>query len=428
MGKNKVRSGNRRTFSVPHDEFDVVVVGAGAAGVAAADRLASTGLSFVVLEARDRPGGRAWTVTPAAGLSVDLGCGWLHSAENNPWAAIAVRQGRTLDKSPPPWARTGSQVGPNRKAMDGFNAAIGRFRERVAAFPADGPDAALDTLLEAGDPFNPLIDAVSTYYSGAELAKVSVRDLAAYEDSGVNWRVREGYGAVVAGLAATVPVRYQCPVRAIDHSGRWLALESELGVVRCRAVIVTLSTGLIARTPELFRPALFDKTEAAEHLPLGLADKVYFQLDDPEAFEPDTRAFGNIDVRATAAYHLRPRGRPIIECYFGGELAERLEPGGMEAASAFAADELVGLFGAGIRKTLRPMCYHGWRTDPWAAGAYSYARPGFAGCRTRLAEPVDERIFFAGEACSPASYSTAHGAYETGVAAVKRAVRALAAR
>jgi monoamine oxidase len=69
---------------VPHDEFDVVVVGAGAAGVAAADRLASTGLSFVVLEARERPGGRAWTVTPASGLSLDLGCGWLHSAENNP--------------------------------------------------------------------------------------------------------------------------------------------------------------------------------------------------------------------------------------------------------------------------------------------------------------------------------------------------------
>jgi len=413
---------------VPHDEFDVVVVGAGAAGVAAADRLASTGLSFVVLEARDRAGGRAWTVTPAAGLSVDLGCGWLHSAENNPWAAIAQRQGRTLDKSPPPWSRSGSQVGPNRYAMAGFNTAIGRFRERVAAFPPEGPDAALDMLLEPGDPFNPMIDAVSTYYSGAELAKVSVHDLAAYEDSGVNWRVREGYGAVVAGLAATAPVRYRCPVRAIDHSGRRLALETDLGVVRCRAVIVTLSTGVLARAPDLFRPALPGKTEAAEHLPLGLADKVYFRLDGAEAFEPDSRAFGKVDARATAAYHIRPLGRPIVETYFGGELAEGLEPGGMDAAAAFATDELVGLLGAEFRKSLRPLCYHGWRTDPWAAGAYSYARPGFQACRAKLAEPVDERIFFAGEACSPASYSTAHGAYQTGVSAAENAARALGAR
>ncbi len=413
---------------MPHDEFDVVVVGAGAAGVAAADRLASTGLSFVVLEARERPGGRAWTVTPVDGLPLDLGCGWLHSAETNPWAEIAVRQGRKLDKSPPPWARAGSQIGPNREAMAGFNAAIGRFRERVAAFPPDGPDAALDTLLTPGDPFNPMIDAVSTYYSGAELEKVSVHDLAAYEDSGVNWRVPDGYGAVVAALAATAPVRYRCPVRAIDHSGRQVMLETDLGAVRCRAVIVTLSTGVLARAPDLFRPALPDKTEAAEGLPLGLADKVYFRLEGAEAFEPDSRAFGNINARATAAYHIRPRGRPIVECYFGGELAEGLEAGGMDATAAFASDELAGLFGAAVRKSLRPLCYHGWRTDPWSAGAYSYARPGFVACRASLAESVDGRIFFAGEACSPSSYSTAHGAYETGISAAESVARTLGAR
>jgi monoamine oxidase len=285
----------------------------------------------------------------------------------------------------------------------------------------------LDTLLTPGDPFNPMIDAVSTYYSGAELAKVSVHDLAAYEDSGVNWRVPDGYGAVVAALAATAPVRYRCPVRAIDHSGRQLVVETELGAVRCRAVIVTLSTGVLARTPELFHPALPEKIEAAERLPLGLADKVYFRLEGAEAFEPDSRAFGNINARATAAYHIRPRGRPTVECYFGGELAEDLEAGGMEAAAAFAADELAGLFGSGFRKSLRPLCYHGWRTDPWAAGAYSYARPGFVASRARLAEPVNERIFFAGEACSPASYSTAHGAYETGVSAAESVTRALSA-
>jgi len=117
-----------------------------------------------------------------------------------------------------------------------------------------------------------------------------------------------------------------------------------------------------------------------------------------------------------------------VEAYFGGELAEHLEPGGVDAAAAFAGDELAGLFGAEFRKALRPLCYHGWRTDSWAAGAYSYARPGFQACRAKLAEPAEERIFFAGEACSPASYSTAHGAYETGISAAESVARAVGAR
>jgi monoamine oxidase len=413
---------------LPDDEFDVVVVGAGAAGLAASERLASTGLSYVVLEARDRAGGRAWTVDAAPGMPVDLGCGWLHSAETNPWAAIAERQGRTLDKSPPPWSRPGAHIGPNRHRMPEFTAALSRFRERVEAFSPDGPDAALDTLLESGDPANPLIDAVSTYYSGAELAKVSAIDLRTYEDSGVNWRVREGLGAVIAELAIGAPVRYGCAVRAIDRSGARLAIETGMGVVQCRAAIVTLSSALLAKAPDLFRPALPAKIEAAEKLPLGLANKLFLHLEDPTAFEPDTRAFGKIDDRATAAYQFRGQGRPLVECFFGGELADELDKGGLDAAASFAAGELSGLFGAGIRKTIRPLRFHGWRKDPWAAGAYSYARPGFATCRTELAAPVEDRIFFAGEACSTSSYSTAHGAYETGVQAAENAVAAMKLR
>src|SRR6185437_7659429 len=194
--------GKAKERDLAHDEFDVVVVGAGAAGLAAAERLATSGLSHLVLEARERPGGRAWTTRLGNGEVADLGCGWLHSAATNPLAGVAERQGLTLDKSPPPWGRASAQVGPNRSSAGAFLAALGRFRERVDARPPGAPDVACSALLQPGDPFNPLIDAVSTYYSGAELEKVSAVDLAAYEDSGVNWRVREGLGAVVAGLAA----------------------------------------------------------------------------------------------------------------------------------------------------------------------------------------------------------------------------------
>jgi monoamine oxidase len=409
---------------VSNSEFDVVVVGAGAAGLAAARELSRTGLTCLVAEARERPGGRAWTTTLANGEAVDVGCGWLHSAESNPFAAIAQGQGRRLDKSPPPWARPDAQIGPLRERMAGFSAAIGAFRERVEAWPQDEPDVACDALLKPGDPFNPLIDAVSTWYSGAELSKVSAADLAAFEDTGVNWRVREGLGGAVAGLAEGLAIRFCCPVRAIDRSGARLAIRTDLGTVSARAVIVTLPTEVLAATPDLFRPARPDKTAAAHDLPLGLADKLYMELIGPHDLPAESRAFGAL-ARATGAYHFLPHGRPLIEGFFGGELAEALERGGESAAFAFASDELAGLFGSDFRARIRPLQFHGWRSDVYARGGYSYARPGAVACRDVLAAPVDNRIFFAGEACSRLTFSTVHGAYESGLRAAADAARAL---
>ena len=334
---------------MPHDEFDVVVVGAGAAGLAAAERLAASGLSFLVLEARDRPGGRAWTVTLANGEIADLGCGWLHSAETNPFAAIAERQGRTIDKSPPPWGRTGAQVGPNQPRMAAFAEALGRFRERVHARPPGAPDVACATLLDPGDPFNPLIDAVSTYYSGAELD----------EGLGRGSRSLRGFRRQLAGARGAgrrhrrarrraLPVRYSCPVRAIDRSGTKLAIETDLGTLRAGAAIVTLPSDVLAATPDLFRPALPEKSEAASRLPLGLADKLYMELLAPRDFPANSRAFGDMGRRATAAYHFRPLGPPAGRSLFRrrtrgepGARRRRRAPGTSRKASSSACSDRI---------------------------------------------------------------------------------------
>jgi monoamine oxidase len=127
---------------------------------------------------------------------------------------------------------------------------------------------------------------------------------------------------------------------------------------------------------------------------------------------------------ATAGYHLRPFGWPIIECYFGGSCAAELEHGGLAAFFDFAVSELCGVFGSDFAHRLKPIRVHGWRSDPFALGAYSYASPGKADCRGTLAEPVDDRLFFAGEACSRHDFSTAHGGYLTGVAAAEQAIAA----
>ena len=172
----------------------------------------------------------------------------------------------------------------------------------------------------------------------------------------------------------------------------------------------------------MFAPALPDKTQAARGLPLGLADKLFIALADAEEFEPNSRVFGHTDRVATASYQLRPFGRPMIEAYFGGSNAAALEAGGERAFFDFAVAELTGLFGSGFARRLQPIAMHRWGADPFGRGSYSYALPGMTDCRAALAAPVGGRLFFAGEACSPGDFSTAHGAFNTGTAAAEAVI------
>ncbi len=404
-------------------DYEVVVVGGGAAGIAAARRLYMAGVKCLIIEARPRLGGRAWTVAGPSGSALDLGCGWLHSADRNPWAVVAQEQNRTIDKTPPPWRRR-STVGFPEGQQREFIEAQEQFSARVSERVARKPDVSAATLLERGNRWNDLINAVGTYISGAELDQVSALDYDNYDDTGVNWRVVEGYGATIAACGEGLPAVLGCPANRINHHEKRLKVETSQGVVATDRVIVTLPTTLLAENPGLFSPGLPAKTEAAQGLPLGLADKLFLTLTNPEEFEKDSRMFGATDRTATATYHFRPFGRPQIEAYFGGRLAKELEAGGEHAFFDFALSQLTSLLGGAFRDRVKPIRIHRWSSDPYSRGSYSYARPGMADCRTKLAAPVDDRLFFAGEACSQHDFSTAHGGWITGVAAAEQALSA----
>ena len=188
------------------------------------------------------------------------------------------------------------------------------------------------------------------------------------------------------------------------------------------AVIVTVPTPLIAAQGIRFRPDLPDKVRAASVLPLGLADKLVMAVEVPELLPMDGHLIGNPNRTATGSYHLRPFGRPLIEGFFGGRLAHELEAAGPGAFFDFAVAELVGLFGSDIRARLRPLVETNWARDPFARGSYSYALPGHADARVTLATPLDGRVFFAGEACSRHDFTTAHGAYLTGIEAADQVI------
>lgn len=410
------------------DEFDVVVIGAGAAGLAAAARLSRAALSVVVLEGQGRIGGRAHTLLARSDLPLDLGCGWLHSADRNPLAALFIRSGVAIDHTPPAWSRpeTNQNLTPEdqlafAQAMRDFEAAL----DQAARSGQEG--RAIAHLPPRSARWHPMLEAFSAYYNGAPLSQISVQDYGAFQDTGVDWRALDGYGAAICSLAPRPLIVPHCAVLSIDHEGPRLRLETARGAITARATVLTVSTNLIAQESIRIHPRLPAKVDAATGLPLGQAEKVFLRPAAPEVFPRESHLWGATNRSATGSYYLRPLGRPVIEAYFGGEHARALsaEPG---AATAFAIDELVAHYGADVRRQLQPLAETRWGADPWAMGAYSHALPGCAAARRALAEPVGGRLFFAGEATSTRSFSTAHGAWESGLRAADEALAALGLR
>jgi len=412
-----------------NDHFDVAIIGAGAAGIGAAAHLPAE-LAVVVLEARDRIGGRAWSLHPHPHLPLDAGCGWLHSADRNPLAGLIEGAGFALDRNPPSWDRQAGNQGFPAAAQRAFAAAYDAFEARLARAAETGVDGPAAAFFDPASPWNPLIDAVSSYYNGAAYDQVSVLDYAAYIDTGVNWRVRDGYGAGIAALAASMTPRrdhvvLDCPVTVIDHSVRPIRLTTAKGVLTAQAVIITAPTPLLAQERITFSPALPEKTAAAAGLPLGLADKAFLHLSGSEDLPDEGHLFGRIDRAETGSYHIRPFGRPYVEVFLGGRHARELESEGPGAMTAFALEELRGLLGSDVLRRLTPITETAWARDPWALGSYSHALPGHAGDRAVLAAPVEGGLFFAGEATHPTVYSTAHGAWESGRRAADEVIAAL---
>lgn len=397
---------------------EVAIIGGGAAGVAALRTLADAGQDALLLEAKDRLGGRAHTVW-THGQPLDLGAGWLHSAEHNPWVGIAEAEGFTVDRTLPRWREQWRDLGftPGDQAAAGqaYAAFARRMREQTLA-----SDRAADALVPGCD-WNGYLDAISGYINGVGTGEVSIADYLAYDDAAteIDWRVAEGYGALVARHAADCRVALGTPVTRIGASAKVLRIDTPRGSLTADAAIVTTSTNVLAAGTIGFDPRFDDVLHAAACLPLGLADKLFLAVDSAEELDANAHLLGNPRSPVTATYTLCPFGRPVIEAMFGGEGARAMEAEGLDGAADFAIGELCALLGNDWRPRLRLVAGSAWGKDRHILGGYSHALPGRAAMRGVLTTPVDARIRFAGEACSPTEFSTAHGAYKTGVDAAR---------
>ncbi len=408
-------------------EYDAVVVGAGAAGLAATRTLVERGLKVIALEARGRIGGRAWTDTETFGVPFDRGCAWLHSGDINPWRDIAQRLGFTVVEQKQVWrSRVGRRRLSAEEEADWDRAIAARFAAIVAG-GADGADVPANAAAPSGGTWDPLIDAVISWYTSVDADQLSTRDFFNIRDTDIDWPIVEGYGALVARYAQGLPVSLATPVTKIGWGNGTIVAESVRGAVRARAAIIAVPTSVLAGGSIRFDPALPPaKEEAIQQIPLGVAEKVVLQI-EPHLLGVEPGSFGvpRADSPRTIAFQFHPFARPIVIGFLGGACGRDLRRAGEAAMTGFAVDELIQMFGGDLRRHVRRSTATAWTLDPYVGGGYSAARPGHAHRRTDLAAPVDDRLFFAGEACSIDEFATCHGAYRTGVAAAEAAATVL---
>ncbi len=396
---------------------DVIVIGAGAAGLAAARRLVDVGLEVAVLEARNRIGGRAWTIEARPGLPVDMGCEWLHCADRNPMVAVARDLGFEVDEHPEFWSTRTSRIRLGPESYADFERAVIDFWDAIRECGETNRDIACSELVDRQSPWYPWLDSAMGRIAGASLDEVSALDQARVMETDINWRLPGGYGSVIARYGRDLPVTLEAPVSRVDGSGPAVAVESKKGRLTTRAVIVAIPTSLIADEAIRFDPPLpVAKLEAANNLPLGNDAKVFLATEgQPFGGQYDMQYGGPFENKDSGHFQIHPHRRPIVEAYFGSTLARDLEAAGPEAMAAHAIDELVHVFGGSVRDGLTLLAASAWTGDPWVRGAYSYAKPGWADGRKILAEPHDERVYFAGEACSLTDAASCHGAYQNGL-------------
>lgn len=407
--------------------YDVAIVGAGSAGLAAAKTAQGLGLDVVVLEASHRIGGRGYTEELAPGVPFDLGCHWMHSASLNPYVAIAEKYGFHYRKGSYP---RGLYIdGRRATAAEGaeLEAFIDRNHDAVITAAKEGRDISLADATERENCWTRVFDYWTTIGCAADFDQVSVMDTLHYNDTDENWPLKEGFGALIARFGADVPVTLNCAIQRIEWGGPEVVLHSKKGPIRAKRVIVTVSTGILGAGDIRFDPVLPNwKLAAIEALPLGTHNRIGLMLDrDP--FGPDFPK-GSLLLEEEAepmGFGFRPFGQDWVVGYTGGRFALWLERAGQAAAVELAKEKLAKVFGNDIKKYVTRSIVTAWAGDPWVKGSYSAALPGQGHQRAEIAKPIEDRLFFAGEATSTEFHATAHGAYITGVDTARSVAKSL---
>jgi monoamine oxidase len=411
-------------------DVDVVVVGAGAAGMAAARRVLEAGRTVTVLEARPRIGGRAWTEDTSFGVPFDRGCAWIHAADRNPFKPMADAWGYSLAYHDPSIDRLNLDGRPSRPdALATLQTTYDAMVDRIIGAGESARDLP-SAIVSPRD--RPLIDAAETVLGpmdmGVDVDELSTSDYTSAADLEPNYLVAEGFGSVVARYGEGLPVRLSTPVTAVDWSGEGVTVDTPAGRVRARVCIITVPLGVLAAERITFNPPLpLAMREAIARIPMGMLCKIPLLFPAGETL--GLNEFDDVLLerpgRRDLAFLAFPFGQPLMIGFVGGDFGWELSAQGEEAAVDFGRAGIHAIFGADAARKVVGGGFTHWASDPWSLGAYASAMPGHAEERKRLLEPVGDRLFLAGEACAGPFIQTCGGAFLSGQATAERALALL---
>lgn len=408
------------------EDVDVVIVGAGSAGLAAAKAIRAAGLSFTVLEAMNRIGGRAWTSDQHFGVPFDIGCAWLHAADRNPYFAEAQAAGWTLHHHD---MNVDHLYYGRRKASEEEEAAMKEADAELAQLLADwdGADDRVSVLMERTHAARAAATFAGPMDFGADYDEMSVEDFRQAADLDPNYFTLEGFGALVAQYGADVPVELSTPVRRIIWDIPGVACVTDRGTIRARAVIVTASPGVLSFEEIVFSPALPDAhVESFFDLTMGLLTKLPVEI---RGTRLGLAPFDDLLIERPARHDIYflcfPFDLDLMVGFVGGDFAWELSAAGEAAGVDFVADRLCGIFGNDLRKHIGRAMMTNWGAERFVRGAYAVARPGKASARRILSEPVADRIFFAGEHLAGPLVQTCGGARLSGESVARQVIGAL---
>ncbi len=418
---------------------DVAVLGAGASGLNAARLLAESGCSVLILEARDRIGGRILTVDdPALPVPVELGAEFIHgsapatfellrrsgmSAMDSSGNRVTVRDGRPSPR--------GEAFGDLHRLMQQVDSlreedlSVEEFLARHASDPSlDSACARARMMVEgfdAADPRRASVRAIAREWSGM---------------AGGQFRPASGYGVLMAQLARTLEgtdtqIRLQTVVSSVDWTGTEVRItassptESYEAVARRALVTFPVSVlQLRANAPGAVRfvPPLADKVNALQGLALGAVFKVILRFDHAFWDKAQGGRFANAGFLHSpqavfpTLWTALPTRAPLLTAWMGGPRAQRLEGTTSSQIVERALESVERIFGAevGVRDQLQASYVHDWQRDPFARGAYNYITVGGSHAPEALARPLRHRLFFAGEATSASDVGTVEAALQSG--------------